>query len=82
MVDLVLLQLFLFIILPILQLLVKNPAKRLGCMEKGEEEIKSHLFFKMINWAKVEAREVQPPFKPKIVSSACSILYFEFSPLV
>jgi len=47
-------------------LLVKNPGKRLGCMEKGEEEIKTHLFFKMINWAKVEAREVQPPFKPKI----------------
>ena len=40
----------------------------LGCMEKGEEEIKTHLFFKMINWLKVEAREVQPPFKPKIVS--------------
>merc|ERR1719312_1727049 len=47
-------------------LLVKNPDKRLGCMEKGGEEIKTHLFFKMINWAKVEAREVQPPFKPKI----------------
>ena len=51
------------------QLLVKNPTKRLGCMEKGDEEIKAHSFFKMINWMKVEAREVQPPFKPKIVSS-------------
>ena len=50
--------------------MVKNPAKRLGCMEKGEEEIKNHLFFKMINWVKVEAREVQPPFKPKIVSTS------------
>jgi len=47
-------------------LLVKNPTKRLGCMEKGDEEIKAHSFFKMINWMKVEAREVQPPFKPKI----------------
>ena len=37
-------------------------------MDKGEEEIKNHLFFKMINWVKVGAREVQPPFKPKIVS--------------
>ena len=53
---------------PLIKLLVKNPSKRLGCMEKGEEEIKNHLFFKMINWVKVEAREVQPPFKPKIVS--------------
>ena len=53
----------------LIKLLVKNPSKRLGCMEKGEEEIKNHLFFKMINWVKVEAREVQPPFKPKIVST-------------
>ena len=44
-------------------------------MEKGEEEIKSHLFFKMINWVKVEAREVQPPFKPKIVSTWRMSLY-------
>ena len=36
---------------------------------KEEEEIKGHLFFKMIDWEKLEAREVQAPIIPKIVSN-------------
>ena len=30
------------------QFLVKNPSKRLGCLEKGGEEIKSHAFFRQV----------------------------------
>jgi len=61
------------------QLLTKAPNARLGSSEiPGEErEIKDHLFYRNINWQKLQNLEVQPPFKPRVVSKflMSSVLY-------
>ncbi|VIO87951.1 Uncharacterized protein BM_BM3088 [Brugia malayi] len=49
-------------------LLQKSPEKRLGCGQLAVREIKEHPFFKRIDWYKIERRQVQPPFKPKLKS--------------
>ena len=49
-------------------LLQRNPAKRLGA--NGAEEIKRHPFFdKYIDWNRLLAKKIQPPFKPSVVSN-------------
>lgn len=51
--------------------MTKNPAKRLGCVvsQGCEEAIKTHPFFREIDWVLLEQRKVKPPFKPRIVSN-------------
>nr|AAB33196.1 ATPK19=ribosomal-protein S6 kinase homolog [Arabidopsis thaliana, Peptide, 471 aa] [Arabidopsis thaliana]BAA07661.1 ribosomal-protein S6 kinase homolog [Arabidopsis thaliana] len=52
-------------------LLQKEPERRLGSGPSGAEEIKKHKWFKAINWKKLEAREVQPSFKPAVSGRQC-----------
>ena len=53
-------------------LLKNNPLERLG--RGGAEEIKSHPFFKRINWPKLARKEVKPPFAPHVVCETNSYL--------
>jgi serum/glucocorticoid-regulated kinase 2 len=51
-----------------LQLLTRDPLKRLGGVDKAALDIKSHPFFRPIDWAKLDRREIEPSFKPPVHS--------------
>lgn len=52
-------------------LLQKEASKRLGSGPGGSQEIKSHKWFKIINWKKLEARETRPSFLPEVAGKHC-----------
>ncbi|XP_074148376.1 G protein-coupled receptor kinase 6 isoform X5 [Sminthopsis crassicaudata] len=45
-------------------LLCKDPRERLGCRGGGAQEVKEHPIFKRINFKRLEAGMLDPPFKP------------------
>uniref|UniRef100_A0A4W6FVK0 G protein-coupled receptor kinase n=1 Tax=Lates calcarifer TaxID=8187 RepID=A0A4W6FVK0_LATCA len=45
-------------------LLTKDPKQRLGCQVDGAAGVKAHSFFKNINFKRLEAGIVEPPFVP------------------
>lgn len=58
------------------QLLEKNPTKRLGSSSKDFDDIKTHEFFKTIDWTKLINKQIEVPYKPLIVGDA-DTSYFE-----
>lgn len=52
-------------------LLQKEASNRLGGGPDGSNEIKNHTWFKSINWKKLNAREIQPSFRPNVADELC-----------
>lgn len=52
------------------KLFERDPSRRLGVVG----DIRAHPFFRSINWSALEKREVEPPFKPKVVRA--SVFFF------
>jgi hypothetical protein len=50
--------------------LQRQVIQRLGSGPSDGEAIKVHPFFKLINWADVLGRKLEPPFKPALVRTS------------
>lgn len=50
----------------VFQLLNKDPKSRLGCGPYGAKDVKSHPFFKTINFKRLQAGKCNPPFEPDV----------------
>lgn len=55
-----------WLFLPLVQLLTKDPSERLGCMGDGAAGVKQHPVFKDINFSRLEANMLDPPFCPDV----------------
>ena len=58
------------------ELLVVDPMNRLGNGVNGVENIKSHEYFKDVDWNKYYNKEIEPPFIPKLDSDE-DLKYFD-----
>lgn len=62
-----------------LQLLTRDPARRLGSGKADAEEIKRHPFFKDVNFDDVMNKRIPPPYFPTIVSPRSLEPNFDFT---
>lgn len=50
------------------KLLVRVPNRRLGCMQGGISEVKSHPWFAGFDWDALAQRKMKAPYVPKVSS--------------
>jgi hypothetical protein len=47
-------------------LLTRNPSERLGCGERGVQELKDHAFFAAVDWDAILKKKVPSPWIPAV----------------
>lgn len=47
----------------------KDSTTRLGSPNSPHEDITENVFFHEIDWKKLEKRQLEPPFRPQVVST-------------
>jgi hypothetical protein len=63
------------------QFLNKKPSDRLGSSPASERDVMGHAFYRRIDWDKIASREIQPPYKPKIVIRFDNLAFICFKTL-
>jgi serine/threonine protein kinase len=53
----------------------RDPPKRLGMPTCPNGSIQSQPFFSCIDWNKIENKQIEPPYKPKIVRSSQQVIF-------
>lgn len=48
------------------KLLAADPAKRIGNLKNGTDDIREHRLFEEIKWDEIASRKFLPPFKPDL----------------
>jgi serine/threonine protein kinase len=60
-------------------LLQKDISKRLGCHSNRAENIKSHAWFKSVDWNMVFQKKIQPPWLPELSDPNDAHYYEKYS---
>ncbi|KNC78295.1 AGC/PKC/PKCH protein kinase, partial [Sphaeroforma arctica JP610] len=53
----------------------RDPRRRLGCGPNKANDIKSHPFFRRLDWNAVSSRQATPPFVPKVSGTADTAMF-------
>ena len=61
------------------KLLVHDRTKRIGNLRNGAEDVKTHKWFKELDWEDVFNKKLKPPFVPKVKSEGDTSNFEDYS---